>query len=128
MDTGQFYGRAKCIARLIPETSDDSELSSEGESDVEVVPTTSAVSDSIDDLSNEEEEEEEEPQPPVGRVGQRKFVWKTRQPNDVSSTEPAFEGEIFTGGDVKRPIEYFNDQFDNDMKKNIVEQSNLYAT
>ena len=38
---------------------------------MEVVPTTSAVSDSIDD--------------------------------------------------VKRPIQYFNDQFDNNMKKNIVE-------
>ena len=79
MDTGRFYGHAKYIAQriTIPETSDDSELSYEGESDVEVVPTTSAVSDSIDD--------------------------------------------------VKRPIQYFNDQFDNDMK-NIVEQSNLYAT
>ena len=93
---------------------------------MEVVPTTSAVSDSIDDLSNEEEEEER--QPPVGRVGQGKFVWKTRQPNYVSSTKPALEGEIFTGVDVKRPIEYVDDQFDNDMKKNIVEQSNLYAT
>ena len=41
---------------------------------MEVVPTTSAVSDSIDDLSNEEEEEER--QPPVGRVGQENLCGK----------------------------------------------------
>ena len=46
----------------------------------------------------------------------------------MSSTEPTFTGPVYDSDGVKRPVEYFNEQFDDAIKDNIVEQSNLYAT
>ena len=71
-------------------------------------------------------------QPPAGRRGARPAaprppVWRDRAPADVSSTEPTFTGPEYASDGVKRPVEYFNEQFDDAIKENIVEQSNLYA-
>ena len=49
-------------------------------------------------------------------------------PAAVTSTEPIFTGPEYDSDGVKRPVEYFNEQFDDAIKENIVEQSNLYAT
>ena len=72
-------------------------------------------------------------QPPVGRRGARPAaprppVWRDRAPADVSSTESTFTGPEYASDGVKRPVEYFNERFDDVIKENIVEQSNLYAT
>ena len=51
----------------------------------------------------------------------------TRQPSEVASTEPVFYGEAFTGNPVIDPVDYFNDQLDDDMKASFIIQSNLFS-
>ena len=57
----------------------------------------------------------------------RKPVWRTWQPSEVASVEPAFRGEALTGNPVKNPVAYFNGQLDDDMKVNFVTQGNLFS-
>ena len=47
-------------------------------------------------------------------------------PADVTSTEPIFTGPEYDSYGMKRPVEYFNEQFHDAIKENIVDQSNLY--
>ena len=57
----------------------------------------------------------------------RKPVWRTWQPSEVVSVEPAFWGEALTGNPAKDPVSYFNEQLDDNMKVNFVTQSNLFS-
>ena len=132
MDANRFYGKRKVVARPIPDTSDDSELSSKSdEEDVQAGGDALEQSSSSEDSSSSDDYEVV--QPPVGRRGARPAapippVWRYRAPPDVSSTEPIFTGPDYDSDSVKRPVEYFNEQFGDAIKENIVEQSNLYAT
>ena len=81
--------------------------------------------------SDDDSSSDEDVQPPAqrgARAAPRRPVWRTRTAADVSSAEPAFLGPVYVSRGVRRPVEYFSSQFDDDMKANIVDQSNLYAT
>ena len=119
-----FYGRKKTQARPILDESEDRELSSESDTEVDA-----AASVQSPELSNSSSDENDVPL--ATRLSSRssKPTWKKKPLSAVKEKSVPFSGEAFmVEDDIKAPIKYFRSLFDESLFDIIVEQSNLYST
>ena len=82
MNTTRFYGRSQIVARPIPDTSDDSELSSESDDEVTQEDAVPVQTSSEDDSSSDEDVQLPAQRGP--HAPPRRPVWRTRTAADMS--------------------------------------------
>lgn len=137
MNPNIFYGKKATkvsLVRELPDENDDSQLS-QSEDEVELPPPASSEVES-DDSSAASASLTAQPDPPTASTTssdknkrkKRQYTWKA-VPNKVTTFRPTpqWKGVIVEADEVRQPIDYFRDFFDNATLDHIVDQSNLFA-
>lgn len=137
MDTRKFYGQ---YMNSIPSDSEDENLEcdeADNENSDEYMELIQAAEEGDDNEEEEprileiDESDEEQPLPSTSTRGRvRRVIWKDMETARISVNACEFAGREYVAEcDDKTPIQYFREQFDEEIVNILVEESrNLYYT